>query len=230
MSGERVLLIETSRTSAPSFAHFLERRGYTLAIEHSVGRAIRRAQMFDPALLILDAASLRTSGVRMCRQVKHSLNGVRIVLVVGEDITPDPRCGADSILVQPFTPRKLLNAVHRLLPVSLQDGWLQAGPIQLNVTERRVQCGDRDESLTPKQARLLEVFMRNSGEVISRRDLIKQVWETDYIGDTRTLDVHISWLRRVLERDPRKPRYLKTLRRRGYQLDVGSGPDTKASD
>lgn len=219
MAAERVLLIETSRTSALSFAPPLEKKGYRVAIEHSVSSALKRASSFDPQLMVLDAASLRTSGSRMCRSARQSLNGVRIVLVVGEEVKPDPRCGADLILIHPFTPRKLLNAVHRLLPVMEEEGWLQAGPIRLNLKQRRVLCGDRDESLTPKQARLLEILMRNAGELVSRKTLIKEVWETDYIGDTRTLDVHVSWLRRVIEKDPRRPRYLKTLRGRGYRFE-----------
>lgn len=220
MPEERVLLIETSRTSAPSFAPPLEKKGYYVAIENSVSSALKRAKRFDPQLVVLDAASLRTSGARMCRRARAALNGIRIVLVVGEDVRPDPKCGADLVLVHPFTPRKLLNAVQRLLPVLSQDGWIEKGPIRLNLAERRVMCGSRDESLTPKQARLLALLMRRTGEVVTRKQLIKQVWETDYIGDTRTLDVHISWLRSVIEKDPRRPRYLKTLRGKGYRLDV----------
>ena len=74
--------------------------------------------------------------------------------------------------------------------------------------------------MTPKQARLLEMFLRAPGVVLTRKAIIKHVWETDYTGDTRTLDVHVSWLRSVIEPNPRKPRYLKTLRGQGYRLDI----------
>jgi DNA-binding response OmpR family regulator len=121
--------------------------------------------------------------------------------------------------VPPFTPRKLLNTVQRLMP-SDKENSLSAGPIRMNVKQRKISCGGREAQVTPKEARLLEVFLRHPGILLTRKFLIKTVWETDYTGDTRTLDVHISWLRQILEPDPVSPRYLKTIRGQGYRLDV----------
>ena len=89
-----------------------------------------------------------------------------------------------------------------------------------NLAQRRISCGGREERVTPKQARLLEMFLRSPGQLLTRKQIIKHVWDTDYTGDTRTLDVHMSWLRSVIEPNPRKPRYLKTLRGQGYRLDI----------
>ncbi|HKZ55884.1 MAG TPA: winged helix-turn-helix domain-containing protein, partial [Anaerolineales bacterium] len=97
---------------------------------------------------------------------------------------------------------------------------LDAGPIHLNLAQRKVWCLSKEARLTPKQAKLLEVFMHNVGRLMTRKTLIRHVWLTDYTGDTRTLDVHMSWLRRALEPDPSQPRFLKTIRGMGYRLDV----------
>ena len=157
----------------------------------------------------------------MCRRLRNSVDGSRIILVVRDDKCSDTTCGADVILEQPFTSRKLVNAVRRLLPTT--DGkWLVAGLIELNVSEMRVRCRGREVRLTPKSSQLLHVLMSNAGNVVSRKELIKRVWETDYLGDTRTLDVHINWLRCAIEKEPRRPQLLKTVRREGYYLAVSS--------
>ena len=127
----------------------------------------------------------------------------------------------DIGLVKPFTSRKLINAVKRLAPLPAGT-WRTLGPLKLSIKQRRVQCWDTEKRLTPKEAKLLQVLVNRAGSTVSRKHLIKQVWETDYLGDTRTLDVHISWLRRAIEKDPLDPRLLKTVRGKGYRLDVSN--------
>jgi DNA-binding response OmpR family regulator len=220
MTGAPVLLVESDKASAPSFAPALEKRGYDLTVAHSTSEAMTKVNGSAPAVIVVDAASLKTSGTRMCRDLRRAHSEVRILLVIDKKTAIDESNGADLTLQHPFTPRKLLNGVNRLLPAG--DGAsLQIGPIKLNLAQRKVKCGAREERLTPKQSKLLEVLMRHAGEVVTRKMLIKQVWDTDYTGDTRTLDVHVSWLRSVIEPNPVKPRYLKTLRGQGYRLDAG---------
>jgi DNA-binding response OmpR family regulator len=219
MANAKVLLLESERTNAPSFAPALEKRGYQVTIEHSAQSAIKRQSVFGPDVVVLDAASLKTSGARICRQLRASMNGTPILLVADKKNPPDSNCGASVVLTTPFTPRKLLNTVARLLPAE-EGASLQIGPIRLNLAQKRIKCGDREEKVTPKQAKLLEMFLRAPGQLLSRKAIIKHVWDTDYVGDTRTLDVHISWLRGVIEPNPRKPRYLKTVRGQGYRLDA----------
>jgi DNA-binding winged helix-turn-helix (wHTH) protein len=100
---------------------------------------------------------------------------------------------------------------------------LRVGDIALNLAQKCILRNGREKRLTPKQFKLLEAFMRRPGEVLSRRFLMRHVWQTDYIGDTRTLDVHIRWVRQIIEDDPDKPRYLRTVRGIGYRFD-GSIP------
>lgn len=216
-----ILLIESGRANPPSFAPALQKKGYQLSVHHSLAAALEAATRAEPDVLILDAASMQTSGARMCRTARARLNGVPIILIAPLGAQADPGSGASQTLVHPLTPRKLLNRVARLLPGDERYS-MELGPIQLNLAQRKLRCLGRESRLTPKEVRLLEVFMQNPGKLLTRQTLIRQVWHTDYTGDTRTLDVHMSWLRRAIEPDPRQPRFLKTIRGMGYRLDLGS--------
>jgi DNA-binding response OmpR family regulator len=219
MATATILLIESGRASVPSFASALEKKGFGVSIHHSIGPALSAAEKLHPDVVVLDAASMQTSGTRMCRATRARLDGVPIILVAPENSRPDPGNGASLTLVHPFTPRKLLNRITRLLPGDERYS-LELGPIVLNLAQRKLRCQGRDSRLTPKQVRLLEVFMQNPGKLMTRQTLIRQVWHTDYTGDTRTLDVHMSWLRRAIESDPKRPRFIKTIRGMGYRLDL----------
>jgi DNA-binding response OmpR family regulator len=123
------------------------------------------------------------------------------------------------ILELPFTSRKLLNRIAPLLP---GDGKniIHVGFIRLDLELKRVRCKGREARLTPRLTHLLRVMMQHAGEAVERQKLFSEVWETQYTGDTRTLDVHISWLREAIEADPRHPQFLKTIRGVGYRLDA----------
>lgn len=219
MTRANLLLIESGRPSVASFASALEKKGYSVDIYHSVDPAIKAARKNPPDVVVLDAASMRTSGTRLCRSIRTELDGLPIILVSPADSQADPSNGASITLIHPFTPRKLLNRIARLLPGD-ESYMLEVGPIRLNLAQRKVFSLGRESRLTPKQTKLLEVFMLNPGRLLTRKSLIKQVWQTDYIGDTRTLDVHMSWLRGAIEADPTKPKFLRTIRGMGYRFDL----------
>jgi DNA-binding response OmpR family regulator len=214
-----VLLIESGRTSVPSFAPALEKKGYSVNIHHKLEPAIKSAKKEPPDIVVLDAASMRTSGTRMSRAVRSRLDGLPIILVSPEGSHPDPGNGASMTLVHPFTPRKLLNRVARLLPGD-ESYMIEVGPIKLNLAQRKVFSYGKEARLTPKEAKLLEVFILNPGRLLTRKALIREVWYTDYTGDTRTLDVHMSWLRQAIEPNPSQPIFLKTIRGMGYRFDL----------
>jgi DNA-binding response OmpR family regulator len=219
MTSVSILLIESRRANAPSFAPALEKKGYDVISHHTIHEALVAAQRSMPDLIVLDAASMKTSGSRMSRATRQTLNGVPIILVAPDGAEPDPGNGADLTLFQPFTARKLLNRVARFLPGDDHFS-IEAGPIKLNAAQRTVRCHAKESRLTPKQAKLLEVFLQHPGRLLTRESLIRQVWHTDYIGDTRTLDVHMSWLRKAIEPDPTQPVLFKTIRGIGYRLDL----------
>ena len=123
------------------------------------------------------------------------------------------------ILQLPFTVQKLVNRL-KAFKRTVNQGILTRENLQLNPKTRMVIYGDKSTVLTPRLSMLLKAFLENPGKELKREDLFKQVWETDYTVDTRTLDVHISWLRKTLEDDPTNPKLIKTIRGVGYILDL----------
>jgi len=215
----RILLIESARASVPSFVPSLKKKGYDVCVYNSLKGFLADETAREKDLVILDAASMRTSGARMVKKVADCTNGLPLILIVPEGACIDENNRATITLEQPFTDRKLLNRVARLVPAD--DSFLvTCGPIYLNLAQRSVRCMQRESRLTPKQTQLLEIFMRNPGRLITRRRLINLVWDTDYTGDTRTLDVHMSWLRKAIEPDPANPEFFITIRGVGYRLEI----------
>lgn len=219
MSKAKVCLIENKRATISSFAAALERKGYSVQTYSKMNMALNAASRSNPDVLILDAASMRTTGTRLCKRAREKLDGTPIILISPEGSQPDATCGASQTLVQPFTPRKLINRVDRLLPGDERET-ITVGPIKLDTDKNRVYTRAGQSRLTPKLAKLLEIFLNNPGRLMMRKTLIRKVWHTDYTGDTRTLDVHMSWLRQAIEEDPSNPVLLKTIRGMGYRLDL----------
>ncbi|HZW04276.1 MAG TPA: response regulator transcription factor [Anaerolineaceae bacterium] len=218
-SKANILIIEGKRSDRPSFMGGLMKKGFQVQSVASGNAALAQVLQFSPHLVILDAASLRTSGKRICRSLRQHAPGVPIVVIQDAQADPLDPAEADVSLMLPFTLQKLLNRIKPFLPV-VQKNVMQVGPFQLDPEQRWVRCNDKQALLTPRLVTLLRVLMEHCGEVIERETLFCQVWDTEYTGDTRTLDVHISWLRQALEEDPRHPHYIKTVRGLGYRLDV----------
>jgi DNA-binding response OmpR family regulator len=181
--------------------------------------ALTRLISLDPDLVVVDAASLRTSGRRICQSLRREMEILPIVLILPKEYDKNEKVDANVVLNLPFTVQKLANRIRPFMPVDEKD-LLHVGPIRLNLKQRQVRCLGRQSRLTPHLVTLLKLLMEHPGEVMERSALFRLAWETEYIGDTRTLDVHISWLRRAIEVDPRHPRFLKTVRGVGYRLDV----------
>ena len=163
---------------------------------------------------------MRTSGRRICQSIRQQFSGLPITLVLATKMPEQDKFEADVVLVQPFTLQKLLNRIRPLLPVEPRDV-VTVGPLQLDLEQRMARLDNRQARLTPRLVVLLRTLMEHPGEVIERKALFSQVWDTNYTEDTRTLDVHMSWLREALEDDPRHPVYIKTVRGVGYRLDLG---------
>lgn len=217
MDATKVLLIGRSQGKNNPFINSLKKR-YSLILAANGTQAVALARQQSPDIAVLDAASMRTSGERICRTLNSELPGLPVV-----HIHPGPEEAANSpadiVLFQPFTSRKLLNSIERLVKFS-DDQVLTCGPFVLNVARRTLDVYGQETQLTPKVAMLIELFLRQPGIVLDRKSLMTRVWNTDYMGDTRTLDVHIRWIREIIEENPGKPLYLKTVRGVGYRLDV----------
>ena len=218
MTDATILIIEGRHAEIPSFATDLQKKGFDVVSAKSGKDAISKLKKASPNLIVVNAASLRSSGIRICQSLHEKQEKLPIILILEKDqeVSKD---SADVILNLPFTVQKLSNRIKPLLPGD-GNNILQVGSIRLDVERRRVRSLGKNAKLTPRLVALLEILMEHHGEVVEREHLFKKVWETDYTGDTRTLDVHISWLRRAIELDPLKPKFLKTIRGVGYRLDV----------
>jgi DNA-binding response OmpR family regulator len=215
----RILWIEGKRVEGSSFVPALRKKGYTIETASTGNEALTRLSEFDPDLVVVHAASMRTTGKRICLALREKVKSVPILVISDPAQPASGDLAANVVITLPFTTRKLFNRIAPLLP---GDGGslLHIGPIRLDIERKRVRCLGREETLTPRLTHLLKVLLDHHGEALERERLFREVWNTEYTGDTRTLDVHISWLRRAIEEDPRQPRFLKTIRGVGYRLDV----------
>lgn len=226
MLKSRILLIEGKRTDHPSFAAGLTKKGYLVESVPSGTAALNHLESVIPDLVVVDASSMRTSGKRICQALHEKKNTLPVILVIDSNSDPNDNYGADTVLVLPFTMQKLTNRIKHLLPIQ-NDGGLTAGPITLDVTQKRAICDTKQVQLTPRLVTLLRILMEHPGEVVEREAMFREAWETDYTADTRSLDVHMSWLRQALEDNPRHPRYIKTIRGVGYRLDIETATKNK---
>ena len=218
MKKDTLLVIEGRHAEIPSFATDLQKKGFDVVSFQNGSQAVSKLKQINPTLVVINAASLRSTGLRICLSVRKKDTKLPIILILEKDKPVDKEL-ADSVLALPFTVQKLVNRVKALLPGD-GNNMVSTGPIRLDVENRRVKSLGKSTKLTPRLITLLQILMDKHGEVVEREALFKKVWETNYTGDTRTLDVHISWLRQAIELDPDNPKFLKTIRGVGYRLDV----------
>lgn len=221
MEAARVLLVGRTRSKdRTAFAAALERQHQVISAT-SGKEAIDIAHAQAVHVIVLDADSMRTPGDRICQQLRDQLPHTPII-----HIHPGPKDQANSVadvlLIVPVTGMRLRKAVERLLQPQSHDN-LVCGPFTMSLNRRVLIVDGQETQLTPKQALLTEILFRHPGEILDRKTLMEKVWDTDYMGDTRTLDVHIRWIRQVIEPDPSNPIYLQTIRKVGYCLQLPNG-------
>jgi len=156
---------------------------------------------------------------RICKSVQVKYPSLPIILINSKDNLPTNEIVADVQLVHPFTIRKLEN---RIIPFSPGDGkdTIKIGPIKMDMDRQVIRCNGREEHITPRMAELLKMMINSKGVVLDRRKMFSKIWRTDYTEDTRSLDVHINWLRKIIEKDPDHPKLILTVRGKGYKLDL----------
>jgi two-component system, OmpR family, phosphate regulon response regulator PhoB len=222
-SSAALLLVEGRGIGAQSLAEALEKAGYRLSVCHTGKAALAWIAQEKPDLVVFDAASMRSNGSRTCRRLRREV-GLEIPIIhtrlngEPEDLSAE----ADAYLAHPFTARKLLNRIRALLPADgCHEEVVRYGNLTIYLAKPSVEVnGQGEKSLTPKLMQLLQEFIRYPNQVVGRRQLMQNVWKTDYVGDTRTLDVHIRWMRELIEEDPAHPKLLITVRGQGYLLNM----------
>ncbi len=214
----QILCIESKNQE--SLCPGLEKRGYRVVLLPHDCLTLEGIREHNAEVVVVNALAATYRGEEVCRTLRMLGVDLPILLLLPAGVKTPPDSQADVVLVKPFTTRKVVNRIKKLAaepPAHI----LQVGDIQLNCRTRWVQRNNGlPKKLTPKQTKLLETLMRHPGQVLSRRYLMKQVWQTDYLGDTRTLDVHIRWLREKIEPEPNRPIYITTKRGQGYRLNV----------
>ena len=221
-----ILLVEGRKPATEYLTPVLNGQGHRVVTAHTRRDALAKVQEVQPAVIVLDSPSLRFSSRRFCRTLRDAVLTIPVLLLLPEGAKIDRSVGARAHLRYPFSAKKLTNRVVRLLPTP-DDDLFRAGDVTFNVKQRRVVRGNHESHLTPKQAALLEIFLRHPGKTLTRVYLMKHVWDTEYMGDTRTLDVHIHWVRKAIEDDHKSPVYLRTIRRVGYCFQVPKESEKK---
>jgi DNA-binding response OmpR family regulator len=213
---EKILLIDSSRLMSDDLCRTLEAKGYELSVVRSSKLALYRASHERPDLIILDTTSARFNGGRLCNALYQKVDAPIVAIIARKAQLLE--C-ADENVLNPVNPRRFVVLIRRILKVK-QPWIIKLGELALDLKKRTIVRGSRTRKLRPMEVRLLKAFMRRPNEMLSRAELMKTVWDTDFTGDTRTLDVHIRWVRERIEDNPSKPKILKTVRGQGYRLEA----------
>ena len=229
---DRLLLVDDDPLLLDSVRFSLERAGYEVHSAPTQAAALQAARAAPPDLAILDVGLPDGDGLKLCRALQLH-RSVPVIFLTAHDREMDIilgfEHGADDYVSKPFSMVALIMRVGAVLrraraagqPPAPAPAVYQVGAVTLDVARHTVQVGARAVDLPPKQFEVLRLLLSRPGEVIARQSMVDAIWGQDYFGDTRVLDVHMRWLRELLEPDPANPRYLLTVRGVGYKFAEG---------
>ena len=226
----RILVVEDEDSFSDALSYLLGREGFEVGVADTGPKAIEEFDRNGADLVLLDLMLPGLSGTEVCRQLRQRSN-VPIIMLTAKDSEVDKvvglELGADDYVTKPYSSRELVARIRAVLRRngSLADGdidghILTAGPVRMDVDRHMVSVGTNSVQLPLKEFELLEFLMRNSGRVLTRIQLIDRVWGSDYVGETKTLDVHIKRLRAKIEEDPANPVFIQTVRGLGYKMEA----------
>jgi DNA-binding response OmpR family regulator len=223
----RILLVDDEQLITDSLSYSLKREGFEVDIAADGLSAINAVEETLPDLIVLDLMLPDISGFEVCRRLRTFTTTPVIMLTArGEEIDRvlGLEVGADDYLAKPFSFRELLARIQAMLRrVQLdrqvpQSQHVAMGQLSMDPVARRVYRGDQEVQLSAREFDLLSILMKNAGRAMNRDELIKLVWGDDWVGDPRTLDVHVRWLRLKIEEDPASPQFIQTVRGYGYRF------------
>ncbi|MBS1844239.1 MAG: response regulator transcription factor [Actinobacteria bacterium] len=229
----RILVVEDEESIARPFAEALRRAGFDPIVTGTAAGALELAESAEPDLVMLDLRLPDGDGRDVCRDLRRR-SEVPIVMLTARGTETDKivglELGADDYVVKPFSAAEVISRIRAVLrragPVEpMARGPLRAGALELDPAARTARVGDRPLDLSRKEFDLLAELMRHRGEVVTREDLMSRVWDTNWFGSTKTLDVHIGWLRRKLGDEAADPAYIETVRGVGFRLVAPEGEE-----
>jgi DNA-binding response OmpR family regulator len=222
-----ILVVDDEENIVQLARLYLNREGFRVEAAHDGAQALEKAKSLRPDLIILDLMMPEMDGLSVCKELRKTSNVPIIILTArGDDVdrVVGLELGADDYVTKPFNPRELVARVKAVLRRARQEApsqpVLEADGLRLDTARREVTVGGKPVTLRAKEFDLLTAFMRHSGIVLNRERLLQMVWGTDYYGDTRTIDVHVAWLREKLARAKRVK--IQTVWGVGYKLVVDS--------
>jgi len=224
----RVLVVEDEESFSDALSFMLRREGFEVGVAANGLDAVTLFDQHGADLVLLDLMLPGMSGTEVCRALRAKSN-VPIIMVTAKDGEVDKvvglELGADDYVTKPFSSRELVARVRAVLrraneQEELLPPTLEAGPVRMDVERHTVSVDGEHISLPLKEFELLEILLRNSGRVLTRGMLIDRVWGSDYVGDGKTLDVHVKRLRAKIEKHPANPKHLVTVRGLGYKFEI----------
>jgi len=226
----RVLIVEDEESLADPLAFLLRKEGFAAVVVGDGPAALNEFDRRGADIVLLDVMLPGMSGTDVCKQLRQR-SGVPVIMVTARDSEIDKvvglELGADDYVTKPYSARELIARIRAVLRRGLDaaddagaPGVLAAGLVRMDIERHTVAVDGEPITLPLKEFELLEYLLRNSGRVLTRGQLIDRVWGLDYVGDTKTLDVHVKRLRSKIEPDPASPQYLLTVRGLGYKLEA----------
>jgi two-component system, OmpR family, response regulator RegX3 len=226
-----VLIVEDEESLADPLAFLLRKEGFEVTVAGDGPSALAEFDRSGADIVLLDLMLPGMTGTDVCKALR-TRSGVPVIMVTARDSEIDKvvglELGADDYVTKPYSARELIARIRAVLrrgsdtdlDGSGDTGVLEAGPVRMDVERHIVMVAGEPVTLPLKEFDLLEYLLRNSGRVLTRGQLIDRVWGADYVGDTKTLDVHVKRLRSKIEADPAKPEHLVTVRGLGYKLEA----------
>jgi two-component system response regulator RegX3 len=219
-------VVEDEESYSDALAYVLGKEGFEVAVANDGRAALEEFERSGADIVLLDLMLPGVNGTEVCRRIRQTSN-VPVIMVSAKDTEVDKvvglELGADDYVTKPYSPRELVARIRAVLrrgqDVDLAPTTLESGRVRMDVERHLVSVDGTDVRLPLKEFELLEMFLRNSGRVLTRGQLIDRVWGADYVGDTKTLDVHVKRLRGKIEPDPAAPQHLVTVRGLGYRYD-----------
>lgn len=222
-----ILIVEDEPSIVMLLQYNIEKAGFLTEVANDGEEAVKKVSQVEYDLIVLDLMLPKMNGIEVCKKIRKSKNQVPILMLTAKDQEENKvlglQIGADDYLTKPFSPRELIARIQAILRRTnlsdTSDNLLELGDIKINLDEHSVSFQGEKLELTRKQFELLIYLIKHENKILSREQLLNAVWDFDFVGDTRMVDVHISHLREKIEKDSKNPEYIKTIHGFGYKME-----------